>query len=265
MKTFAIAYDFDGTLAAGNMQEYDFIPALGIDVKAFWHKAGELAIAQDADQILTYMHLMLHEAQYKKVQIRKSDFARFGAKIQLFDGVETWFERINDFAMERGVKVEHFIVSSGLREMIAGTSIAPHFKKIYASGFMYDQHEVAFWPALAVNYTTKTQYLFRINKGSLEVHDNSTINKFVPHDQRPIPFSNMLFIGDGETDIPSMRLVKQQGGHSIAVYAEHDQTAQSKVAHLVNEQRVNQVLPANYCAGGALDFAVKAMIENLGF
>ena len=181
MKTFAIAYDFDGTLAPGNMQEYDFIPSLGIDVKAFWQKAGELAIEQDADQILTYMHLMVHEAQYKRVHIRKQDFANFGAKIRLFPGVEDWFERINAYGQTQGVQIEHYIVSSGLREMIAGTNIARYFKKIYASDFMYDHHDVAIWPALAVNYTTKTQFLFRINKGSLDVYDNSQINKFVPH------------------------------------------------------------------------------------
>ena len=261
-KPFVLVYDFDGTLAPGNMQEYDFIPSLGIDVPSFWQQAGELAKQQEADQILTYMHLMVHEAQYKRVQIRKSDFAKFGAKIRFFNGVEDWFERINAYGKEQGVEVQHFIVSSGLREMITGTTIAKYFTKIYASGFMYDHHDVAIWPALAINYTTKTQYLFRISKGSLEVYDNSKINKYVPPAERPVPFTNMVFIGDGETDIPSMRLLKDYKGHSIAVYNPETQQA-SCVNHLLDEGRVSKVAPAIFEKNGALDDYIKSLIQNL--
>ena len=174
---FVIAYDFDGTLASGNMQEYDFIPELGMESHEFWEKVGDLAKTQDADPILSYMQHMLHQAEIKKIPVRKSNFEDYGKKIHFFKGVEAWFARINSYAKSHNVNVEHFIISSGLREMIAGTSIAKEFTKIFASGFMYDHHDVAIWPALAVNYTTKTQYLFRINKGSLEVHDNTVINK----------------------------------------------------------------------------------------
>jgi len=132
--------------------------------------------------------------------------------IELFPGVKEWFKRINDHAKTKGIRLEHFIISSGIREMVEGTLIHKAFKKIYASSFVFDANGVACWPALAINYTTKTQYLFRINKGSLDVHDNSVINKFVPKEQRPVPFEHMIFIGDGETDIPCMRLVKDQGG-----------------------------------------------------
>ncbi|AEG31331.1 HAD family hydrolase [Thiomicrospira cyclica] len=261
-KPFVIVYDFDGTLAPGNMQEYDFIPALGVDVPSFWQQAGELAKQQEADQILAYMQLMVHEAQYKRVQIRKADFEKFGAKIRFFEGVEDWFERINAYGKARGIEVQHFIVSSGLREMIAGTPIAKYFTKIYASGFMYDHHDVAIWPALAVNYTTKTQYLFRISKGSLEVYDNSKINKYVPPEERPVPFTNMVFIGDGETDIPSMRLLKDYGGHSIAVY--NPQTHQAcHVNHLLDEGRVNLVAPANYRQDSNIDQCIKILINRM--
>lgn len=174
---FVIAYDFDGTLAQGNMQEYDFLPALNISPSDFWREAKELAKDQQADEILVYMQLMISKAQTAKVSVLKKTFTDFGKGINLFPGVETWFDRINAYGREHGVQVKHYIISSGLREMIEGTSIGKKFERIYASGFMYDHNKIAHWPALAVNYTTKTQYLFRINKGSLDVHDNSKINK----------------------------------------------------------------------------------------
>ncbi|MCE1161180.1 MAG: haloacid dehalogenase-like hydrolase [Burkholderiales bacterium] len=260
---FVIAYDFDGTLAAGNMQEYDFIPALEIKIKDFWKKVGEEARRHDADGILTYMHLMLKEAGKKDIKVQRQNFEDFGKGITMFPGVEDWFDRINEYGRERQIKVQHFIISSGLREMIQGTSIARHFEQIYASGFMYDQHDVAIWPALAINYTTKTQYLFRINKGSLDVHDNSLINKYVPDNERPVPFANMVFIGDGETDIPCMRLVKSQGGHAIAVYSPSKRGAKTKAKQLVDEGRVNLVTTTDYTDGSNMDKAVKAMINKV--
>lgn len=230
---FAIAYDFDGTLASGNMQEYNFIPALDMTPKDFWQEVSKLAAEQHADPILVYMHLMLKKALAANVPVKKQNFNDFGGKIVLFDGVLDWFTRMDNYAKTKGVKLEHYIISSGLREMIDGTEIAKKFKKIYASGFMYDHNGVANWPALAVNYTTKTQYLFRINKGCLDEEDNSRINQYKPDEERPMPFSHMVFIGDGETDVPCMRLVKSQGGHSIAVYKSSTKGAKTEVAPFI--------------------------------
>ncbi|EOG6100849.1 TPA: haloacid dehalogenase-like hydrolase [Pseudomonas aeruginosa] len=260
---FVIAYDFDGTLSPGNMQEYDFVPALGIKPLDFWKEAKAMAREQQADEILAYMRLMIERARAAQVRVTKKDFADFGASIQLFPGVKDWFTRINDYGRSKQVKVDHFIISSGLREMIEGTPINKHFSRVYASGFMYDHHGVPCWPSLAVNYTTKTQYLFRINKGSLDVHDNSVINKYVEHSERPVPFSNMVFIGDGETDIPSMRLVKDQGGHSIAVYGKGKRGARDKALRLVEEGRTNLAAAADYSEQSAVDRAVKAMIDKV--
>lgn len=258
---FVIAYDFDGTLAPGNMQEYDFVPALKIKPAQFWQEVKAMAVKQDADEILAYMRLMIEKAEAAQVSVRKENFTEFGAGIGFFPGVIDWFERINRYGKSKEVRVEHFIISSGLREMIEGTRIYKHFRKVYASGFMYDHNGVASWPALAVNYTTKTQYLFRINKGSLDVHDNTVINKYVEQDERPVPFQNMLFIGDGETDIPSMRLVKDQGGHSIAVYPGNKRGARGKGEKLVKEGRANLTTTADYTEGSAMDKAVKGMID----
>lgn len=259
----AIAYDFDGTLAPGNMQEYDFIPALNMVSKAFWSSVNTLAQQHEMDQILAYMHMMLEEARKAKVAVRKTDFKQFGANIALFPGVPDWFSRINAYARTKGVRLEHFIISSGIREMVEGTPIYKEFKKVYASGFMFDHNGVACWPALAVNYTTKTQYLFRINKGSLDVHDNSVINKFVPKDQRPVPFENMIFIGDGETDIPCMRLVKDQGGHSIAVYNRKTRGVKKHADQLVKDGRATLSAAADFQDGSTIDSCVKAIIDKV--
>lgn len=259
----AIAYDFDGTLAPGNMQEYDFIPALKMKSKEFWTDVKKKAKEQDADEILAYMDTMLRNADSQQVPVRKSDFKDFGSKINLFPGVETWFKRVNEYGKSKGVRVEHFIISSGLREMVEGTKIAKEFKKIYASGFMFDHNGIARWPAIAMNYTTKTQYLFRINKGSLDVHDNTIINKFVLQSQRPVPFGNMIFIGDGETDIPCMRLVKDQGGYSIAVYSSSKKGAKDRATKLLDEGRASLVAIANYSENKTIDVAVKAIIDKL--
>ncbi|MCO5097496.1 MAG: haloacid dehalogenase-like hydrolase [Rhodocyclaceae bacterium] len=259
----AISYDFDGTLAPGNMQEYDFIPALNVKPREFWKESGGLAEKHEMDQILAYMHLMLEEARKAKVAVRRTDFKSFGAKIELFPGVMDWFKRINAYAKSKGVRLEHFIISSGIREMVEGTPIYREFKKVYASGFMFDHNGVACWPALAVNYTTKTQYLFRINKGSLDVHDNSVINTFVPKGERPVPFEHMIFVGDGETDIPCMRLIKDQGGHSIAVYNPNKRGTKENAKKLIDEGRATLAAPADYRDGGVIDLAVKAIIDRI--
>lgn len=259
----AIAYDFDGTLAPGNMQEYDFIPALSMRSPAFWKAVDALAVEHEMDQILAYMYAMLQEADKAKVPVRRADFRNYGARIRLFPGVEEWFDRIDDYAAAKGIRLDHYVISSGLREMVEGTSIARKFRKIYASGFMFDHNGVARWPALGLNYTTKTQYLFRINKGTLDVHDNSIINTFVPKEKRPVPFEHMIFIGDGETDIPCMRLVKDQGGHAIAVYGASRPGARKKAERLISEGRANVVARADYRPGSQIDLAVKAIIDRI--
>jgi hypothetical protein len=223
----------------------------------------KLAATHEMDQILAYMWMMLREADKADIRVRKSDFRDFGKNIQLFPGVKDWFRRINAYAKGKGVRLEHFIISSCIREMVEGTPIYKEFKKVYASGFMFDHHGVACWPALGVNYTTKTQYLFRINKGSLDVHDNSIINKFVPKEQRPVPFEHMVFIGDGETDIPCMRLVKDQGGHSIAVYNPGKRGTKKHAEQLIKDGRATLFAPADYQEGGAIDLAVKAIIDKV--
>jgi len=260
---FAIAYDFDGTLASGNMQEYDFVPAIGMTKKCFWEEVNDLIKKHNADQILAYMMNMLDKAQASKVPVRKEDFVKFGRSVVLFEGVADWFCRINAYGKKKGFKVKHYIISSGIREMIEGTPVANKFAAIYASAFIYDHNGVAKWPALAVNYTTKTQFLFRINKGVPNVYDNSRINEFIPKEDRPVPFEHMVFIGDGETDIPCFRLVKEQRGHAIAVYKPSTRGAKNKAKKLVAEGRVNFIAPANYSENSEIDRFVKAIMDKV--
>lgn len=265
----AIAYDFDGTLAPGNMQEHNFLPALGIKPKTFWANAKKKAKEHDMDEILAYMQLTIDEAKAKNLPIRKSDFINYGKSISFFEGVESYFDRINQYAKGKGIIIEHYIISSGLREFVKGTKISKYFKNIFASGFEYDASGVAVWPALAVNYTSKTQYLFRINKGINNSFDNMEINKFIPDDGRYIPFNQMIYLGDGETDVPAMKMIKYQGGKAIAVYNPKIRAKKGKKSpkqiceELINQNRADYIVPANYSEGSELDSLLKLVIDKI--
>jgi hypothetical protein len=178
---------------------------------------------------------------------------------------DNWFSRINEYGDASGIGVDHFILSSGIKEMVMGSPIAKFFKQVYASSFVYDHHGIAVWPSLALNYTTKTQYLFRINKGSLDVWDDTVINRYVAHDDRPVPFENMIYVGDGVTDIPCFRLVKDQGGHSVAVYQANKKDAKEQAKKIMKDGRVNFAAPANYSEGSLLDRIVKGIIDKVSF
>ncbi|WP_321435787.1 HAD family hydrolase [uncultured Bacteroides sp.] len=257
----ALIYDFDGTLSPGNMQEYAFIQAIGKNKDEFWKENKELAESQDADQILTYMLLMLQKAQANGISLKKESFQKFGESVELFNGVEKWFDRINEYGKKKGVTIEHYINSSGLKEMIEGTKVGKKFNQIFASSYLYTVDGIAQWPAIAVNFTNKTQFLFKINKGITSANDTKKINEFINESDRRIPFNHMIYFGDGATDIPCMKLVKQQGGHSIAVYPPRKN---KEVAEkLITENRVNFVCPADYSEDKEIDVVVKTIIDKI--
>mgnify|MGYP001267613006 CR=1 FL=1 len=259
----AIAYDFDGTLAPGNMQEHVFLPKLGLDARAFWERSNALATEQQGDRILAYMHRMLVEAAHADVPVRREDWAAHGAGITLFPGVEDWFDRVNAAGAARGLAVEHYIISSGLRELIEGTAIRRHFRAVFASGFLYNASGAAIAPAIAVNYTTKTQYLFRINKDAMDLADDMAVNAYVPDAARRVPFRNMVFVGDGDTDIPCFRTVKELGGHSVAVFPAADPARAARTRKLIDEGRVHCAVPADYREGGELEARILAILDLL--
>ena len=258
----AICYDFDGTLSPGNMQEYGFMRALGTkNAASFWKESSALAEQEKADDIAAYMQLMLQKLREKGIRPTRKAFQGFGADIKLYPGVESWFKRINAYAKSKGVLLKHYIISSGLKEMIEGTKIASDFQAIFASAFMYDERGEAFWPAVVLNYTSKTQFIFRINKGCEDLRDNTTINKYIRREERAVPFENMVYIGDGETDIPCMKMVKAEGGHSVAVY--RPQNGQGKIRQLVQDNRVNMIAPADYRGGKKLEKYIQSLIDKL--
>ncbi len=263
LTTVAIVYDFDGTLSAGNMQEYDFIPSLGKSVGEFWDEADALAEQRDADSVLSYMERMLTLSREAGLSITAPRLRDMGRNVKLFDGLDSWFERINSYGESRGVRVQHYVNSSGIREMIEGTPIADKFHKIYASSFLYDKNGEAYWPAVAINYTNKTQFLFKINKGIETVHDATQVNAFSPREGRPVPFSRIIFVGDGETDIPSMRLVHIMGGHSIAVYDPSRSDKREDMMKLIRERRVNYVCEANYTPNSEMNTLIESVIDKI--
>lgn len=259
----ALIYDFDGTLSPKNMQEFSFIEALGMNSNEFWGKSNKLSKEQDASGILCYMKLMLEEAEHAGIPVKRESFVNFGKQVELYNGVKEWFSLINKVGDKIGVEIEHYINSSGLKEMIEGTSIAKEFKKIYACSFLYDVNGVAKWPAVAVDYTNKTQFIFKINKGIKEVSDNKKINEYVPEEDRPIPFKRMIYFGDGETDIPCMKMVKQNGGYSIAVYKPKDSSKRKIAEKLILDNRVNFVCQADYRNSQDIYKVVVTILEKM--
>lgn len=254
----AICYDFDKTLTPDDMQAQGFIQSVGYDIASFWEKSNGLAENNDMDQNLAYMYTMIQEST-GKVLFTKDRLREYGAKIDLFPGVEDWFERIRKYADEKGVILEHYIISSGLKEMIEGTKVANSFERIYASSFYYDRN-VAVWPAQVVNYTNKTQFLFRIEKGTLDVNDPGINDYFEPENIR-VPFRNMIYIGDSDTDIPCMKLVNSNGGYSIGVYNPTTKKKE-KVYKMMHDNRIRYFAPADYTEDSDLDKLVKSIIDR---
>ena len=262
----ALIYDFDGTLARGNMQEVSFIPSIGMTPKQFWDSVFPQTQKADGDGILMYMQMMLQAARDTGQPVTRQALRDHGQDVALFEGLRdmSWFERMDAFGDQFGLEIEHYIISAGLTEMIEGCPIARAFKHVYASKYVYDDNDVAIWPAVGVNYTTKTQYLFRINKGVFNHWDDERINRFIPDDERPIPFERMIFLGDGDTDVPTMKMMHTKGGFSIAVYdPENTPRDTNKIHRLISEDRVNFVAAADYREGSPVDLIVKGLIGRI--
>ena len=259
----ALVYDFDGTLSPGNMQEFGFIQAIGKTPEEFWKMSDEIAKGQDASNILAYMKLMFDEAKKAGIKLRKDDFRRFGERIELFNGVREWFRLINEYGKSKGVRIEHYINSSGLAEMIEGSPIAKEFKRIFACSFLYNDNGEAEWPGVAVDYTAKTQFLFKINKGILSIRDNKRVNESQLEENKRIPFPSMIYFGDGETDVPCMKIVKMFGGNSIAVYNPKAERKKNIARKLLRQKRVNFICPADYSRDGMMYRIVCAIIDKI--
>ena len=260
----AIVYDFDGTLSPQPMQEYTVLPELGIPATNFWKDVAEEAKQSESEAMLSYMRLLIERAEEKKIHLSKEKFAELASGIQYFPGVETWFGRINQFIeAERDTKitVEHYIISAGMKEILEGVSIKKHFTNIFASEYYFDHHDVAVFPKQLITDTTKTQFLFRINKGKQMLGES--INQHTPEHERPIPFPNMIYIGDGLTDVPSMTVTKQGGGHSLAVYKPKSSNGRNVCKSLMKAGRVDFIAPADYSAGSVLEKRIKLLLKSV--
>lgn len=259
----ALIYDFDGTLSPGNMQEFGFIQAIGKSPSEFWSMSDKIAEGQDASNILSYMKLMFDEAKKAGISLKRDKFMSFGKSIELFDGVREWFSLVNGYGKKKGVVIEHYINSSGLAEMIEGSPIAGEFKRIFACSFLYDAKGNAVWPGVAVDYTAKTQFIFKINKGILSIRDNKLVNESQLEENKRIPFPNMIYFGDGATDVPCMKIVKMFGGHSIAVYNPDTPGKYETARKLLKQKRVNFITPACYTEDSRTFRVVCSIIDKI--
>lgn len=258
-----LVYDFDGTLCPGNMQEFGFIQAVGQTPEEFWTKSNNIAIGQDASDILAYMKMMYDEARKNGIKLTRERFRSFGAGIKLYDGVREWFANVNEYGRQHGVIVEHYINSSGLTEIIEGSPIAQEFKHVFAGSYIYDRNGEAEWPGIAVDYTAKTQYLFKIQKGIFSSRDAHKVNESLSDEDKRLPFTNMIYFGDGETDIPSMKLVTMFGGNAIAVFDPARPGKKEVAQKLLRQGRVNFITPASYTRDSRTFRLVCAIIDKV--
>lgn len=259
MPVVAIMYDFDRTLCTKDMQDYSFIPRLNMTEDEFWKYSNELGQREHMDSILAYMYAMVRMSREKNIPLLRNDLVEMGANVEFFEGVKDWFKRISDFGKNLGMQVEHYVISSGMKEIIEGTEISKYFKSIFACEFLYDENGNAVWPKTDVNYTNKTQFVYRINKGVLDVANDVDLNRSMPEDSKRVPFCNMIYIGDGLSDVPCMKMMKAYGGYSIAVYQQKD----SKVEDLLMKDRVDFIYPADYSENTGLDLTVKNIIRKM--
>ena len=256
----ALLYDFDKTLCTTDMEDYTFIPALGYTPAEFWAKANKFGYENRMDRLLAYMYTMIEECRAQNIRLDREFLVDCGREIELFPGVKDWFARVNAYGESIGVEVEHYVISSGLREIIEGSGIAHEFRQIYACEFFYNAEGLASWPKLDVNFTNKTQFVYRINKGVLDIAEDKKLNDSMPDDSKRVPFTNMVYIGDGLSDVPCMKMMRAYGGQAIAVYQDANRLGVEK---LLADGRVDFIFPADYSEGTELDKTMRNILRKI--
>ena len=262
--TIAIVYDFDGTLSPQPMQEYTVLPKIGIEPRKFWQRVNDEARSTESDPMLVYMRHIVEMLESRQVHVQRKDFASMAESIRYFPGVEKWFGRVDAYVKKNGagkIHIQHYLISAGQKEILEGVSIKKHFKRIYASEYHFDHHGRATFPKILVTDTMKTQFLFRINKGRETITES--INEHMPEGERPIPFSNIIYIGDGMTDVPSMALTKKNGGHTIAVFAPGEARSLETCRKLLDAGRVDFIAPADYGPRSKLSRRVERLLDSV--
>jgi haloacid dehalogenase-like hydrolase len=262
--TIALVYDFDGTLSPQPMQEYTVLPKIGVEPAQFWAMVNREARETESDPMLVYMRHIIEALEREQVDVKREDFAAMASAIEYFPGVATWFTRVNAYVKKRSrgqVKLAHYLISAGQKEILDGVSIRKHFKRIYASEYHFNHHGVATFPKLLVTDTLKTQFLFRINKG-LELVTES-INEHMPEAERPIPFANIIYVGDGMTDVPSMALTKKSGGHTVAVFDPKSEKQRAICMKLLEAGRADFIAEADYRKSSKLSRRVELLLDAI--
>ena len=254
----AFMYDFDKTLCDQDMQNYSFIPNLNMTSDEFWGETEKFSKKNYMEGILAYMYYMMHKCKEKNIPFTQEYLRSLGKNVNFYKGVRTWFKRINEYGASLGVKVEHYIISSGIKDIIDGSDIRDEFKKVFACQYYFNENGDATWPKIAINYTQKTQYIFRISKHAFDETDNRKVNDKMS--DRIIPYQNMIYIGDGLTDVPCMTFVKKQGGTSIAIYQKGQK---NKVVNLLLDDRVNYICNADYTENSDLESLVKLIMKDI--
>ena len=254
----ALIYDFDNTLATKDMQEFTFIPELGMTPSEFWGTCDKISHEHNMDNILAYMLIMAQKANEKGIDLSRESLRKMGQQVEFFEGVEQWFKRINAYGARLGFEVRHYIISCGLKYMIEGCPIGHEFYNVFACDYVYDDNGKILWPAVAINYTSKTQFLYRINKGVEDAGEHKRLNMYMPVSERAVPFENMIYIGDGLTDVPSMKLTRTRGGYAVGVYRNPDDAT-----YLVNQSRVDFYVKSDYTENSDMDLAMKAILEKI--
>lgn len=258
----ALIYDFDETLSTTYMQDFSLIPAFGMKPEEFWKACNHWSAQQEADQITGTMYYIQKVAAEKGIKLNREFLKKCGENIQYFAGVKEWFERINKYGKTLNLEIEHFLISAGCEEILAGAEIRSRFKEMFACSYAFGKDGTPVWPARIINYSIKVQFLSKINKGLRKI-DDVAVNEFMPENKRPIPFNRMIYFGDGMTDIPSMKLVNQRGGNAIAVYAPKKESEKVKAIKLLTDNRVNFALPADYRENTEIDKVVKTILDKL--
>ncbi|MDQ3027111.1 MAG: haloacid dehalogenase-like hydrolase [Pseudomonadota bacterium] len=262
--TIAVVYDFDGTLSPQPMQEYTVLPKIGVKPEQFWARVNRDARETESDMMLVYMRHIIEALELGRIDVKREDFAAMARHIKYFPGVGTWFGRMNAYVRRRSrgkVKLQHYLISAGQKEILDGVSIRKHFNRIYASEYHFNHHGVATFPKLLVTDTMKTQFLFRINKGREGVTES--INEHMPEAERPIPFQNMIYVGDGMTDVPSMALTKKSGGHTVAVYNPRGARGRATCVKLLNAGRADFIAAADYRKASKLSRRVELLLDAI--
>lgn len=264
MKKAAIMYDFDKTLCTKDMQEYSLIPLLGYEkASEFWDEVTEISVRNKMDGICAYLYALQKKFEEQGRPLTRKMFRDIGEDIVFYPGVRSWFKRINEYGRKAGFLIEHYVISSGMNEIISASEIADEFRKIYACRYYYDDEGHARWPAQIVNYTTKTQYIFRINKQVLDETDDNSLNEYVVPEDRPLPFERMIYVADGLTDVPCMKLVREYGGKSVAVYNSESERARKIAQKLIDDGRADFMAKADYRENSDMETIVKLIIDHM--